>query len=266
MLTTLSLGYGVQSSTIALLAMHGEIERPDYAIFADTHAEPESVYRWREWLDQRLDFYVQTVSAGDLKLELQRAIQGEDDAYGRPPLFVPGRDGGIGRIRRQCTGDYKIDPIRKEQRRLAGLAPGQRSPSTPVVEQWIGISTDEIQRAKLPRERWLTARFPLLELKWSRADCLAWLKSKGYPRPPRSACTFCPNRSDDEWASLRDNDPADWQDTVDIDHQLHQGVKGLHSIASLHRTMQPLDKVILTPKDAGIGSLWDDECGGVCGL
>lgn len=32
----LSLGAGVQSSTLALMAEHGEIEKPDYAIFADT--------------------------------------------------------------------------------------------------------------------------------------------------------------------------------------------------------------------------------------
>ncbi|WP_206689871.1 hypothetical protein, partial [Streptococcus pseudopneumoniae] len=47
----LSLGAGVQSSTMALMAARGEIEpRPTAAIFADTQAEPASVYRWLDWL------------------------------------------------------------------------------------------------------------------------------------------------------------------------------------------------------------------------
>jgi len=267
MLTVLSLGYGVQSSTIALLAEHGEIEQPDYAIFADTHSEPESVYRWRDWLDQRITkFPIITVSAGDLGGELRAAIRGENDAYGRPPFFVHGRSGEVGRVRRQCTGDYKIDPIRRELRRLIGLKPGQRGPREPLAEQLIGISTDEIQRAKQPREQWLTARFPLLERKWSRADCLAWLAAQGYPTPPRSACTFCPNRSDAEWAALRSTDPADFQRCLELDRQLNRGFQGIQSGAYLHRSLRPLGTVVLIPEDVGQQSWWSDECGGVCGL
>jgi len=40
----LSLGAGVQSSTMALMAAHGEITpTPDAAIFADVGDEPDSV-------------------------------------------------------------------------------------------------------------------------------------------------------------------------------------------------------------------------------
>ena len=40
MLRILSLGAGVQSTTLALMAAHGEVEAPDCAIFADTGWEP----------------------------------------------------------------------------------------------------------------------------------------------------------------------------------------------------------------------------------
>lgn len=49
----LSLGAGVQSSTLALMAARGEVPgfpKLDCAIFADTQDEPASVYRWLEWL------------------------------------------------------------------------------------------------------------------------------------------------------------------------------------------------------------------------
>lgn len=50
-LRALSLGAGVQSTTIALLAAHGEIgPMPDCAIFADTGWEPRAVYDHLEWL------------------------------------------------------------------------------------------------------------------------------------------------------------------------------------------------------------------------
>lgn len=41
-LKILSLGAGVQSTTLLLLAERGELERPDRAIFADTGWEPPS--------------------------------------------------------------------------------------------------------------------------------------------------------------------------------------------------------------------------------
>lgn len=53
----ISLGAGVQSSTMALMAELGEITpRPNAAIFADTQAEPASVYRWLDWLEKQLSF------------------------------------------------------------------------------------------------------------------------------------------------------------------------------------------------------------------
>ena len=49
-LRVLSLGAGVQSTTIALMAARGEIEAPDCAIFADTGDEPAAVYEHLAWL------------------------------------------------------------------------------------------------------------------------------------------------------------------------------------------------------------------------
>ncbi len=63
----LSLGAGVQSSTLALMAAAGEVTpMPLAAIFADTQAEPPSVYRWLDWLEKQLPFPVHRVTAGDL--------------------------------------------------------------------------------------------------------------------------------------------------------------------------------------------------------
>src|SRR5258708_5526165 len=69
----LSLGAGVQSSTMALMAAHGEITpMPIAAVFADTQAEPPSVYTWLDWLEKQLPFPVHRVTAGDLEAEGKR--------------------------------------------------------------------------------------------------------------------------------------------------------------------------------------------------
>ena len=63
----LSLGAGVQSSALALMAAKGEIgPMPDFAVFADTHAEPKEVYDYLEYLKELLPFPVYTVDKGDL--------------------------------------------------------------------------------------------------------------------------------------------------------------------------------------------------------
>src|SRR6185295_2844253 len=69
MLNIISLGAGVQSTTMALMAAHGEITpMPDCAIFADTMAEPAATYEHLQWLtsDNVLPFPVHIVSAGNL--------------------------------------------------------------------------------------------------------------------------------------------------------------------------------------------------------
>jgi 3'-phosphoadenosine 5'-phosphosulfate sulfotransferase (PAPS reductase)/FAD synthetase len=66
MKTIISLGAGVQSSTMALMAKHGEITpMPEFAIFADTQSEPSSVYRWLDWLGQQLPFPIIRVTKGN---------------------------------------------------------------------------------------------------------------------------------------------------------------------------------------------------------
>ena len=64
-LTVISLGGGVQSSVMALMASERVFDRtPDCAIFADTRWEPPSVYEHIEWLRDRLSFPLYVVDNG----------------------------------------------------------------------------------------------------------------------------------------------------------------------------------------------------------
>ncbi len=93
------------------------------------------------------------------------------------PAFTKSASGTVGMIRRQCTRELKIVPIRRKVCELVGVA-GKRSPNHPLVEQWIGISFDEIVRMKMSMEPWQVNRFPLVEMGMTRCDCLRWLKRR----------------------------------------------------------------------------------------
>ncbi|WP_236016319.1 hypothetical protein [Brucella endophytica] len=295
-LRALSLGAGVQSTTMALLAAHGEIgPMPSCTIFADTGWEPRAVYEHLQWLmsGNVLPFPVHIVSAGNIRDQLLAAGKGNrwasipafakttTPAGAKVPVFDEDEDGelveigsrrtttetvSIGMIRRQCTTDFKIVPICRKVRELAGLT-RKRSPAYPVVESWIGISTDEIVRAKPSFEAWQVKRFPLIEKRMSRQDCLAWLRRHGYPEPPKSSCVGCPFHDNAHWRRMRDDDPEAWADAVAVDGALRTGLRGIRGEVFLHRSCVPLDEAdFSTAADRGQLDLWPNECEGMCGL
>ncbi len=258
-LNVLSLGAGVQSSTMALMAAHGEITpMPDCAIFADTGWEPKAVYEYLDWLGSGnvLPFPVRRVSDGNIRDGIMSASNGK--RWASIPAFA-----GTGMIRRQCTKEYKLVPLRREQRQMLGIA-GKRSPQSPVMAVWIGISTDEIIRAKPPREDWLEHRFPLIDLGMSRGDCLAWVARHDYPQPPKSACIGCPFRSDASWRSLASEE---FEDACEVDRAIRTGIRNMNDEVYLHRSLKPLAEVDLsTAEERGQLGLWGNECEGMCGV
>jgi len=264
----LSLGAGVQSSTLALMAALGEIAPMlAGAIFADTQSEPAAVYRHLDWLEKQLPFPVYRVTAGSLRNEILGAMTGTNRMDARPPFFT--LRGGM--LNRQCTQDFKLLPIQRKVRELIGLKPRQRWPKQHTVTQWIGISTDEAIRMKPSRYPCIVHRWPLIEMRMSRSDCLRWCERHGYPIPPKSACTFCPYHDNAQWRALRDGDPEAFADAIRIDEAIRPGMPGPRRPKGtewfVHSKRIPLSKVDLsTAEDRGQLNLFLNECEGMCGV
>lgn len=269
MIRVLSLGAGVQSTTLALMAAKGEIAPFDYAIFADTMSEPRGVYTHLAKLTAALPYPVIVVSRGSLRQEILDASTGLRGAWGRPPLLIRNPDGSEGMTRRQCTGDYKVQPIQREIRRLAGIKPGARGPKHVAVEQVIGISIDEAHRQKDPPFRWIRFHYPLVEQRISRAMCVEKLRAWGWIAP-KSACTFCPYHSNAMWAEMKRTDPESFADAVTIDRALRSGkhfmLKGTPYLHRARRPLEDIDFESLTAFDRAQGDLFGDECEGLCGV
>lgn len=285
-LVALSLGAGVQSTTLGLLAIDGALPKPDVAIFADTGWEPAAVYAQVDRIAAELEaagIAFHRVSKGNLR----RDAVDPEHRYASIPYFVRNPDGSDGMGRRQCTSEYKLSPITRKVRELLGANPPdyRRVPRGRIAEQWIGFSTDEVQRANRRKDsqgvKYLTSRYPLLDLGMSRDDCLAYLAERGWGDTVKSACIGCPFHGNRQWRELRDTclcghdrkhhgttpacsyvyNPEDdeaparicrcsgfrapeWEDAVAFDAAIRKGgSRGLplNGEAFLHRSRVPLD-------------------------
>lgn len=261
----LSLGAGVQSSTVALMIAKGEIPMVDGAIFADTQWEPKGVYAWLDWLEQQLPFPVHRVTRGNIREAIVSKQTAQGFRFASIPWHMQQPDGRTGMGRRQCTNEYKLEPLRQAKRCLLGYGKGQRIPKGSCVTL-IGISTDEASRAKDSHEVWNVNEFPLLDARMSRQDCLRWMQRHGYPRPPKSSCIGCPFHSNAEWRAIR-ADPEAWADVVEIDAIIREPVRGIRGQQFMHRSMLPIAEVDLsTAEERGQANLFENECEGMCGV
>lgn len=257
-----SLGAGVQSTAMYLLACEGRRPAPDACVFADTGGEPAYVY---EHLD-KLEEYgrqiggppIYRVSAGNLA----------DDTFTKrsvsPPIWQKKPNGDIVPGGRWCTDKYKTRPINRFLKELAAVGRGEKQA---LVKVALGISTDEWMRAKTSREPWLTYEHPLLSvdqqrerepvsLAMSRADCIDYLTGLGWKDVPKSACVFCPFHSNELWAEVKELDPVGFGAAVEFDKRARHGTRNQDEDGItfwFHRSGVPLHEVELPEYVPGAG-------------
>ena len=278
-LTVLSLGAGVQSSTLLLMAECGEIEpRPDHAIFADTGWEPAAVYQHLDWLETQTSIPIHRVSNGrNLYDDTWNGVGYSGHLFTDIPVFAIDRDGKTQLSRRQCTQHYKIHPIQAKVRELLGRKSGMRN--GPTALQLIGISRDEVQRMKPSGKTWIDHAWPLIDAGMTRLDCLRWFESRYTGRPlVKSSCVGCPFHSDAGWLDLAESAPIEMDAAIMLDYRLRsperpQNVNTKRLPEFLHRSCQPLESVIAKLKrNAAAGKQlamldgFGNECEGHCGV
>jgi hypothetical protein len=255
---------------------------PDAAIFADTQCEPPWVYETLDQLEDECGHIIPIVretvgNLGDDWFNGQESTVHDERAMGAAlPLHLAMPDGSKGMAKRTCTPRYKIQAIIKATRRLLGLAPGARAVGRFSVESWIGISLDEVHRVKPSQEEWITNRHPLVfDRPMRRDDCKRWMAAHGHPLPKRSACVFCPYRSNAEWRDLRTS-PTAWAQAVEFDKRLRSEKRYVSSRGDpekaqlrgtpyLHASLVPLDEAVIDDDDPNQPDMFGNECEGLCG-
>lgn len=205
----LSWGCGVQSTTLAVLSALGYLEPLTAVIHSDTGWERRATYQARDWYKAWLedhDLRVEITSAGDIRRD--GALE-----HIHMPFWTDHHKGG--HLQRQCTRQFKIDPVKRKSREVAGFPPSDKPhPHPGQFELWLGISLDEWQRMSDSRVKYIDHRFPLVELRMTREDCSRFLSDEGLPVPVKSACIGCPYRNAVEWLEL---EPDEFQEAVEFD-------------------------------------------------
>jgi len=258
MIRVLSLGAGVQSSTLALMIARQELPPVDCAIFSDTGWEPAAVYEWLGWLETQLPFSVHRVSAGNLRQDTMDRSNSTGQQFAAVPWYTLNRDGSKGMGRRQCTAEYKLRPL---QRKVVDLMGGKRPKGG--CEMLIGISMDEVWRMKPSRVQYIKNVFPLIDKGMTRQACLRWMEERQYPKPPKSSCIGCPFHSDAQWRALT---PEEFADAIAVDHAI-RNQPGMRAQQFMHRSLKPLDQVdFSTAEERGQLNMFLNECEGMCGL
>ncbi len=273
MLKVLSLGWGVQSWTLAAMSALGELPPLDMAIHSDTtwesHHTYEFAHQWTPWLETH---GVKVVIVSD-RVQAAR-VAGQ---YTDIPAFTLSADGKRGQLRRQCTSRWKIQPIRRFIRAVQRGCQGHPLEArfvlawhyhVPIfdylrlcnavqpferVQQWLGITVDEIHRAKDADVKYIDNHYPLLEQRMSRTDCLIWLEAHGLPVPKKSACFFCPYHNQRAWYDLKREDGADWQQAVAIDAAIRQQRPPYPLF--VHSARKPLPQAVTISEDFGYEQL-----------
>lgn len=260
-LRVLSLGFGIQSTALAVMAALGDIPPVDAAIFSDTGWERELTY-------QVVDFYVPWLRARGVPVFV---LVPHLDIFSSHfllrrvsmPLYtspVVGRP--FGQLRRECTGDFKIEPVRRQIRSLLGVNSCGRLPSG-LVDLLLGISVDEVERAAPSRVAFISHRFPLLDFRLSRQGCVAYLEERGLLVPPRSSCIGCPFHSHRDWQGLSSSERVQ---AIRFDRAI-RGLRGGSKGWSLyvHSSCSPLDRA-LEFADMQLELFPSVECSGGCWL
>lgn len=245
MLRVLSLGWGVQSFTLAAMYALGDLKpKPDFAVSSDTGFEKKRTYdfieKYTPWLEDH-DLWVARVYVDD------NDVMNKHGGVNIPAYTTSSAEGG--QMRRQCTWEWKIAPIRRYL---------QAQRVTEEVEMIMGISFDEEERVRQSDVAYITNKYPLVDLQIDREECKHYLKKKKIEIPPKSACVFCPYTNVEDWRTLKEIDPDDWQTALETDRAIRDTVPPYPLY--LNRHFVPLDELLLLPRYAPDVSSPDMQC------
>lgn len=243
----ISLGWGVQSFTLAAMAAVGEIEA-DVAIHADTFWEKPATYafvrQWAPWLEAH---GLRVVTVG----KPNQAVEKVSTTWTDIPAFTATNSRNGGQLRRQCTQRWKIEPIRRWWREELKRTGVRKTPG--CIQSLQGISLDEFQRMRDSDVKWIVNEYPLVDLRMTRADCVAWLDRHGLEIPPKSACVFCPFQNLRSWHELKRTGGDGWNQAIAIDEAIRL-VRPPFELF-VHPSRVPLADAVRLPEDQGYEQL-----------
>ena len=252
-----NFGGGV-NSTALLIGLHERGERSDLILFADTGDEKPDTYRhiWeiQPWLKQvgfpSLLILRRQITRGKNKGKVTTL---EEECYANRtlPSRVFGRKGG-------CSGKWKrqvVDGFLKKHYR-SHFAEGGR------VQRALGIDFGELSRVHFSVSEFFDWEYPLVDWRWTRAECTQAIERAGLRLPGKSACFHCPASTKKDVVWLMETHPDLYERAVKMERMAKPGLRtkvGLggrstwEEVGAAHRLRLPLvaddPQVACDPRD-----------------
>lgn len=206
-----SSGGGVQSAAIAALIVRGSLPVPDLAVIVDTERESSAVWEYNDSV-----IIPALAAVGCVLHRVPKSDFATVDLYGAGgKLLIPAftnSSGSVGKLPTYCSTEWKSRVVRR-------YAESRLPKKTWSV--WLGISVDEMRRCRQVEGKWQN-RYPLIEQRMNRGDCIALVESMGWPAPPRSSCWMCPNRTNAEWLEMERSQPDDFAKAIALETEIRR--------------------------------------------
>lgn len=237
-----SYGGGTQSIAIALLIAAGKLTRPDMIVFADTSFEASETFEYTDTyvrpLLATLDLTIETASHQLAKVDLYKRTEQKE------ALLIPAYT-EHGKLANFCSHEWKLRVVRRYL----------RAKGVERCVNWLGMSTDEVERLHPSDVQWCETHWPLCNMpvsagygvSMSRAMCKQLILEHGWPEPPKSSCWMCPHRRNAQWLRLKQHYPADFQKAVALDKAIR--ARDNQGGVWLHESRLPLDEIDFSEED-----------------
>ena len=234
--------------------VHSAVPVYDAIIFCDLGAEAEWVYRQVDFVKTAcglagIPFYI---------LSEKNLIEDYLKDFGSKrvvamPFWSIGEDGKKAKMRRNCTVDYKINVIQKFIRyNILGYKKGQRTREIDigVHEMHLGFSYEETDRRFSSYNPLYVNKYPLVDMKLTRADNYGYTREEWGLETKASACIMCPFHRNYFYYYLKHNDKNSFEQLVKFDNHIGE--------------MQPKtpirSKIFVSRSRKRICDLTEDEC------
>jgi len=208
--TVWSCGGGVDSTAIAVLICQGKLPKPNYAVMVDCGYERQSS------LDYVRDTITTRLSEVGVRLDvIQTVMYGTNELFDnggrlKIPAFIKKPDGSVGMLNTHCNGGWKVSVVKR----------WLREQGVEACENWVGIAADESKRIHKSRYKWITHRYPLVELGYTREDCVYLIGAAGWPLPQQTSCYICPMQTDRQYRLMRLNEPEEFDKACAVEDQI----------------------------------------------
>lgn len=223
-----SSGGGTQSAAIAAMIVRGDIAPPDLAVIVDTEREVSSTWKYHNEI-----IVPELKKVGVTLHRIAKSDFATVDLYSKKgDILIPAftSTNGVGKLPTYCSNEWKERVVHRWVKTQTDAK---------LFNIWIGISTDELRRAKQTIGKW-EKRYVLVGARKNRGDCISLVESMGWPKPPRSRCWQCPNQGTEEWQDLHDNHPIDFANAVKFEKQMQEHDEDLW----LTQSCKPLSELV----------------------